>query len=85
MRSAVTGICINFFAALTTFVPLIIAALYYSIKKQQYRFQPELFPMMKNEHLVYMIAEVAGFVILLILMEPVFTYLYRKWYALPEQ
>jgi hypothetical protein len=38
-----------------------------------------------NSALYYLIAEIAGSLILFILVQPLFKKLYRKWYSAPEE
>jgi len=82
-RKAITGIAINLFVYSTMFIPLIIVGLYYDIiDTKDYRTTPVGFYAQKQLH--FLIAEIAGGIILLLLIEPLFKKLYRKWWAQPE-
>ena len=82
VRNAIQGISLNLFLFATPFIPLIFVALNEAIKKRQ----PYILktPEVDNSALYFLIAEIAGSVILLVLLEPLFRKLYRKWYAAPE-
>lgn len=79
-RRIIVGIAINLFVLILPFVPLILVAGYYSILDQA------------NDHRVpdefrefwYLLAEVTGIVMLLILVPLYIHRVYRRWYALPE-
>ncbi|MEP7238032.1 MAG: hypothetical protein ABI685_09210 [Ferruginibacter sp.] len=86
LRRAAQGIGLNLFLFMTPFIPLIFVALN---RAREYR---DLY--IENEYEVrdpqqmamyYLIAEIAGSVILLILIQPLFKRLYRKWYSSPEE
>ena len=86
LRKAAQGIGLNLFLFTTPFIPLIFVALnearYYNYSYHLNEYQvrdPAL------TALYYLIAEIAGSVILLILIQPLFKKLYRKWYAAPEE
>lgn len=89
VRAAANGIAINLFLYLTPFIPIVITGLVYTIIREtysngtikQYERYKEL---TKYEGMHMNIAQVAGFVLLVIMIEPVFKKLYRKWFALPE-
>jgi len=83
VRHAIGGIGINNFLLGFPFVPLLIVGWYYvALHSRPYStYDAELF---KNETLHLVVAEIAGSLLLLILIEPVFKKLYRKWYSLPE-
>jgi len=84
VRRAWKGISLNLFVFFLPYIPLICVAEYYEYLRDKYtRYDhPELFT---NKELHLLLAEVGGFVLLLVLLEPVIRPLYRKWYALPEQ
>lgn len=85
VRNAVGGISLNLALFLTPFLPLIITSIVYEIMEDRARssdtYMAEDF-YQKYFHLT--IAEVAGFILLLIVVEPLFKRMYRKWYAQPE-
>jgi hypothetical protein len=84
-RNVFNGIALNFFVLCTPFIPLIIVAMIYDAIRSAYRMRNEVVPTFDNEGLHYLLAEVAGFVLLLLLMTFVFRQLYRRWFATPEQ
>lgn len=82
-RRAITGIAINLFVYSTMFIPLIVVGWYYAIDdNRDYITRPVDYYSQKQLH--FLIAEIAGGVILLLLIEPLFKKLYRKWWAQPE-
>ena len=84
-RNVFSGIALNFFVLGTPFIPLIIVAMTYDIIRRIYRMKNEVVPYFENESRNYVYAEIAGFVLLLLLMTFVFRQLYRRWFAQPEQ
>lgn len=86
-RSVISGIALNAFVLLTAFIPLIVVGLYYSLHSTDYYFPvrgagyDEFYA---ARTMSYHAAEIAGGVILLVMIETVFKRLYRKWYSLPE-
>jgi hypothetical protein len=85
VRNVFNGISMNLFVFMTTFVPLIVVSLYYEILRFQYRDKPEPEELFQHQLRDMFIAEIAGFVLVLILMTFFFKRLYRAWYAQPEQ
>lgn len=86
IRKASQGIALNLFLYMTPFVPLIFTALN---KAMQYR---NTYAINDYGHtdpdtndLYFLIAEMVGSVMLLVLIQPVFKRLYRKWYSSPEE
>jgi len=84
VRNAIQGIGLNLFVFMTPFMSLVFLTLnevrrysYYDLQGYHSR-DPAL------TALYYLIAEIAGSVIFLILLEPLFRRLYRKWFAAPE-
>jgi hypothetical protein len=88
IRRAVQGIALNLFLFMTPFVPLVFVALNEAMKYRRY-YEPgynnQITTAPDNTALYFLIAEIAGSLILLILLEPLFRKLYRKWYAAPEE
>ena len=84
-RNVFSGIALNFFVLGTPFIPLIVVAMAYDIIRRVYRMKNEVVPYFENESLHYVYSEIAGFILLLLLMTFVFRQLYRKWFAQPEQ
>ena len=71
---------------MTPFVPLIFVALNEAMKYKRYN-EPGYIvkPEVDNTGLYLLIAEIGGSILLLVLLEPLFRKLYRKWYAAPEE
>ncbi len=84
-RSIAFGIALNAFVMMTAFVPLIFVALYYASEKIDYYVQgmySQEYITSRNQN--FLLAEITGGIILLILIETLFKRLYRSWYASPE-
>jgi hypothetical protein len=81
-RSIISGIAANLFVFMVAFVPLMIAGMHNLYEDEKYRGIPVPHPAPVYWNLVY--AEVAGVVILLVLLPTYIHRLYRRWYALPE-
>lgn len=86
VRRAVQGIGLNLFLFMTPFIPLIFVALYIASQPGRY-YNPEGLDYVEpvNRDIYYLTAEIAGGILLLILLQPLFKKLYRKWYAAPEE
>jgi hypothetical protein len=87
-RSLIPGIGLNLLVFITPFMPLIITASYYSALRRKYEYG---FEWGKHKHLFinekfhYFIAEIGGFILLLVLLATLYQMAYKKWYSLPEQ
>jgi hypothetical protein len=86
VRRAIQGIGLNLCLFMTPFVPLIFVALNEAMKYNRYN-EPGYIvkPEVDNTALYILIAEIGGSILLLVLLEPFFRKLYRKWYAAPEE
>lgn len=86
VRRAIQGIGLNLCLFMTPFVPLIFVALNEAMKYNRYT-EPGYIakPEVDNTRLYILIAEIGGSILLLVLLEPFFRKLYRKWYAAPEE
>jgi len=83
-RSAVGGIALNLFIFFTPYIFLLAVGWYYVVlHNKPYETVPE--NAFDNEGLHFVLAEIAGSVLFIILVEPVFKKLYRKWYSQPEE
>ncbi len=84
VRTAWKGISLNLFVLGVPYIPLLCVNLYYEYRKFEDNLynRPHKFI---HEHLHYLLSEIAGFVILVVLLDTVILPLYRRWYALPEQ
>ena len=88
IRKAVQGIGLNLFLFATPFIPLIFFALNEARRYNRYSYPAENDFAVRDPGqavLYYLIAEIAGLVILVILIQPLFKKLYRKWYSAPEE
>jgi len=85
VRSALQGIALNLFLFMTPFIPLIFVGLNRAIDRGSRYEEGNYYRPEEDKTALYtVIAEIAGIVILLILLEPLFRRLYRKWFAAPE-
>jgi hypothetical protein len=86
-RRWVSGISLNLTVWLTPFIPPIVVSMYYEIIRVGYDryYDVRYYTRFENEQRYYFYAEIIGFVVLLVLIETLFKFLYRKWYAAPEQ
>ncbi len=86
-RSSIQGIGLNLFFIMTPFVPLILTA-YYIQSTRWENYYPynhrETLPGGLSESDLFLIAELGGLILGLLLIQFLFRKLYRKWYALPE-
>lgn len=83
VRKAVQGMALNLFFLITPFVPVIGLGLYIVIEDDKY--YKNGYPADYINPQYYMpFAEIAGTIIFLFLLEPVFRKLYRTWYSAPE-
>lgn len=86
VRRAIQGISLNLCLFMTPFVPLIFVALNEAMKYKRYNDPGYIVkPEVDNTGLYLLIAEIGGSILLLVLLEPLFKKLYRKWYAAPEE
>lgn len=86
VRNAIQGIGLNLFLFMTPFIPLVFVALNMAMRERYiYATQQHQDINSAQQALYFLIAEFAGAVILLILIQPLFKKLYRKWYAAPEE
>jgi hypothetical protein len=85
IRSAIQGIGLNLFLYATPFVPLIFVALNEARYYNRYAYEINETRDPVQTALYFLIAEIAGSVILIILIQPLFKKLYRKWYSAPEE
>jgi len=91
VRSVFTGIALNLAVICTPFIPLLCLVLYHVINRVAYynnyynTYSYNGGYDRETENLHYYISEAFGFIILLILIETVYKWMYRKWYAAPEE
>jgi hypothetical protein len=82
-RSAIPGIALNLFVFIVKLLPLLILVWYYEYKQNQLRevlLYNEPFDM--DKYIIY--TEIAGSVLLLVLIATYISKVYRRWYSLPE-
>ncbi len=83
VRSIWLGIGSNLFVLMVPFLPLIITGFYYALEEERQRLTGTY-----EEHpdmaLWFGLSEIAGIVLLLVLIPTYIHRLYRKWFALPE-
>lgn len=82
-RMAITGIAINLFVFTTLYMPLVLVGWYYGLE-DRHDIVSRNADYYAQKQLHFLIAEIAGSLLLLVLIEPVFKPLYRKWWAQPE-
>jgi hypothetical protein len=87
IRKAIQGIGLNLFLFATPFVPLIFVAINEAMHYNRYSEPPRVYEERDPAQtaLYFLIAEIVGSVILVILIQPLFKKLYRKWYSAPEE
>lgn len=92
VRSVFTGMALNLTVICTPFIPLLCTLWYYARHpNEDYNYylingyyNADLYDS-DTVHLHYQIAELFGFIILLVLIETLYKWMYRKWYAAPEE
>ncbi len=83
-RSITGGIALNIITFFTAIIPLLCTFFYYvNIEKDFTIIHTSTYYEVKEKNLL--IAEIAGFILFLILLQPFFKRLYRKWFAKPEE
>jgi hypothetical protein len=87
VRRVIQGIGINLCMFMTAFIPMIFVALNHAMDRKDYyerAVDNSTTNLIDHYYLYLHIAEIGGSVLLLVLIEPVFRKLYRKWYAAAE-
>lgn len=85
VRTALQGIALNFTLFLTAFIPLTAVSLYFEIIEKKSYITHRYDALIAKRDLYSFYAEITGVVLLLILLEPMFRKLYKRWFALPEE
>ncbi|HTF04239.1 MAG TPA: hypothetical protein VK826_09435, partial [Bacteroidia bacterium] len=91
VRSVFSGIALNLAVVMTPFFPIICVACYHELNHSNLFYDPDYLMGPGSEHYksTYMlhlqIAEIFGFIILLIMIETVYKWMFRKWYAAPVE
>jgi hypothetical protein len=87
-RNVISGIGLNLLVFITAFMPIIATAAYYNYLHNKYELRDD-FGMydriFKYEALHFIMAEIGGILLLLVLLATLYQRAYRKWYSLPEQ
>ena len=85
-RKVIPGIAFNLLVFLTPFMPLVVTASYYSaLAAKHYEKWEEKAHLFRNQELHSFLAEVTGFILLLLFLATLYQSAYRRWYALPQQ
>lgn len=79
VRSLWRGIALNLFMFTLPVMPLIVTGYYWFTRDEPYH------NIDAADQKAFLYAEITGFVLLVILIEPLFRRLYRAWYAAPEE
>jgi hypothetical protein len=91
VRSVFTGIALNLAVICTPFIPLFSVLLYHEFNQinsvyDSYYYDDSYYQTHRDTRLLHIyIAQAMGFVILLIMIETVYKWMFRKWYAAPEE
>jgi hypothetical protein len=83
-RTAINGIAINITVFCTYFLPMIITELYYEWQYKIHENDLLYSRTYEGRSFASTMAEIAGLILFIILLEPIFKKQYKKWYALPE-
>jgi hypothetical protein len=75
---------------MTPFIPLVVTSLYYDLLRKKHLYNniynwAEYESYFKNEKFHYHLAQVGGFLLLILLLATLYQMAYKKWFALPEQ
>lgn len=84
VRGLVSGVALNLLCFFAPYLPLLLMA-YYLEEEEAFRRLRELPIDYERQKLLLGSAEIGGILLFLLLLEPVFKRLYRRWYALPDQ
>jgi hypothetical protein len=82
-RYAITGIMINLFVLIVPFLPVLIVGWCYELNRRRYD-EPGTSYKIIDWDLYFLLAEIGGALLLLILLATYIGKLYRRWYSLPE-
>lgn len=91
VRSVFTGIALNLAVVCTPFIPFLCTLLYYEFHMYDYMYYDYLYDDSAWQDaqdwkiLMYQLSEAAGFIVLLVMTETVYKWMFRKWYAAPEE
>jgi hypothetical protein len=84
-KSKIQGIALNLFTLLIGFLPLIIVLYYNEMISSRYINNPDYYNYYADFDVRIQVAEVAGILLLIILIPTLIFKAYRKWYALPDE
>ncbi len=92
VRSVFTGMALNLAVICTPFIPFLCVLLYYEMNQPDYYNYYYMSSSYYSDavdrdtvQLHYQISEAFGFIILLVLIETVYKWMYRRWYSAPEE
>jgi hypothetical protein len=84
----ISGIGLNLLVFMTPFMPLVITGLYYKSLHERfdYRYDPIVYARaFENEAYHYFLSEIAGGILLILLLATLYQMAFKKWFSLPEQ
>lgn len=87
-RNVVSGIGLNLLVFMTPFMPMVITSLYYKSLHDsfQYPYDPiDYANTFKNEEYHFLLSEIGGGILLILLLATLYQMAYKKWFSLPEQ
>lgn len=84
-RTTLVGIALNIVTFFTFLLPLFCTMMYYEWLEKQYRYGEYPPGFSETKDLYFRLAEIAGFVLFFILLQPLFKKLYRNWFSKPEE
>lgn len=87
-RNVVSGIGLNLLVFMTPFMPLVVTALYYTSlhDKFDYSYDPAAYARaFENEEYHFLLSEIGGGLLLILLLATLYQMAYKKWFSLPEQ
>ena len=87
-RHVIPGIGLNFLVLMTPFIPLVITSIYYDSLRKKYFYNNQIWvdyeQYFRNERLHYHLAQIGGFILLILLLATLYQMAYKKWFSLPE-
>lgn len=87
-RRLVTGIGLNLLVLMTPFMPQVITGFYYQYLRHKYDYSIDPVGYMRafeNERYHFLLSEIGGGILLILLLATVYQKAYRRWFSLPEQ
>jgi hypothetical protein len=84
-KSKIQGIALNLFTLVIGFLPVIIVFYYNAVMSSRYADSPYYYSYHAEFEVRIQVAEIAGILLLVILIPTLIYKAYRKWYALPDE